>query len=395
MRCRLIRFLMGLPLLIVVVVVVTVTLTAFAASADVFPISRIWVQGKVDRLVHGPGGRVDGIILQDHTYLKFRSQTLTDPTQFRYDDPVAVRGVQVLTTPNRVMDQVAIWKQGHLVLNDSSAPMVRRPADVPITEFKSLSDSSKLLAVSVRADGDVDRLMLTDGTVAQIPEGGYVNPSQLQLGQPMSVEGVGVPLSNPKYIEAMNVLKQDRTTLISTRTGFGETWKTKSGAIKQALLNPAGQVDGVLLTDGSAIRFYAVPTARARDLSPGTWVKAAVPALANQLRTNIVLLASQDQVADLSSAPARTSTQQAGIAAPAQSEVAVPQLQPLKAISRIGAMLRGPQGSVGEIVLEDGTMVRVPPRLQMIVPVSVREGDSVEVNGAGAKFSGGTVIVAD
>ena len=365
------------------------------ASADVFPISRIWVEGKVDRLVYGPGGRADGMILQDHTYVKFRSQVLTDPSQFRSGDPVAVRGVAVLLTPNRVMDQVAIWKLGHLTLDDSNAPIVRRPTSVPITEFKSLSDASKLLSVSVNAEGDVDRLVLTDGTVVQIPEGGYIDPTHLQLGQPISVDGVGVPLSNQKYIEAMNVLKQDRTTLISTRSGFGEAWKVKSGAIKQALLNPAGQVDGVLLTDGSAIRFYAVPAMRARDLTPGTWVKAAGPALANQLRTNIVLLASQDQVADLSSTPTRTSTQQAGIAATSPSEVTVPQLKPLKAISRIDAMLRGPQGSVGEIVLEDGTMVRVPPRLQMIVPVSVREGDAVEVTGAGAKFSSGTVIVAD
>ena len=41
-------------------------------------------------------------------------------------------------------------------------------------------------------------------------------------------------------------------------------------------------------------------------------------------------------------------------------------VQPVRAVSRILVMLRGPQGAVDEMVLADGTMVRVPPRLQLI-----------------------------
>ena len=42
------------------------------SRADVFPVAPVWVKGRVDRLVYGPGGRADGVILQDHSYLKFR-----------------------------------------------------------------------------------------------------------------------------------------------------------------------------------------------------------------------------------------------------------------------------------------------------------------------------------
>ena len=213
---------------------------------------------------------------------------------------MTIYGVQTLALPNRVLDRIKVWKAGALALDDSSAPLVRGTVAVPITELSSLSDSSRLLSVSVRSDGDVDRLVLADGSAVQIPAGGYVDPSQLQIGEPIRVDGVGTPLANQKFIEAMDVLRPDQTSLISTRSGFGETWKSKIGTVRQVLLTPQGQVDGVLLTDRSAIRFYPVPGAQVSSLVPGTAVKAAGPQLANQLRTSLLLLTSKDRVVDLS-----------------------------------------------------------------------------------------------
>jgi hypothetical protein len=174
------------------------------------------------------------------------------------------------------------------------------------------------------------------------------------------------------------------------RAGSGEKWSNIIGTIKRVLLTTDGNVDGVLLTDNTAVRFSPVPTSQIPQIQSGVQLKTAGPSVANQLRTGIIVVTSQDQVVNLG--PSTRTREMAGTAAP--SAIPFQALVPLKDISQVDAILRGPRGEIDLIVLTDGATVRVPQQVKMIMPDNMKVGDRVVVNGVGAKYPLGTVIEA-
>jgi hypothetical protein len=358
------------------------------ALAAPVPVSPIQVSGRVDHLVVGPAGRVDGLLLQDHTFARFRPDALADPSVMRFGDKVLVRGILILTKPNRVLDRVKIIIEKTVVLNDSvPAPLAPATSFTPEAKYSSLDDSGRLFAVGARPSGEVDRLILQNGTVIYVPSGGFVDAGQFQLGQPISAHGFGTMIGGSKVIHALNIERADHSSLIATREGPREPWGTKIGTFRQVLMTPDGQIDGVLLDDNSAIRFSPVTPDRLFLLSEGAQVEAAGPIVSNQVRANLVFLPQQQKIFDLQ--PLRSfavSKQQAGSVGR--------ELNPLADMARVQTILRGPERQVETVVLGDGVTVRVPPNLQASVSPDLMVGDVVEVKGIGGAYPRGTGLEA-
>ena len=289
------------------------------SDTEVAPVK---IQGTFDRFGFGPDGKADSIILQDRSVIQFDPQRLSRSIPLTKGDSIAVLGHPILTTPNRVLDRASIKKGDQVVLDESilltpqTTPLPRPPAPesapepihgpVLVSNFKALNDSGTLFAVGAKPDGEINRFYLSkgithgpNGSVIEIPEGAQVNASQVQLGSKISTQGVGITTPKGMFIDAMTLQGPDQTSILSARGENGEAWVTREGKIKQVLSTSQGDIDGLILSDDSVIRFAAIPSDQVQSLTKGTSVRAAGPFTNNQLSTERLLLIQQNQVFDL------------------------------------------------------------------------------------------------
>lgn len=356
------------------------------------------VQGQISQIVYGPNGKPAGLILGDHTLLEFPSESLIEASVLRPGDMVSATGVEVLSAPNRVFDQVAL-KKGAVTLFDNSlvaAPpeSVSLPAGF-VAGFKAMAASAPLMAVSSTSDGLVSGLVLEDGSNVQIPYGGYVNPSSLRLGEIISASGAGKIFSSPgKFLHAQTMQTVGGQSLIQARGYDGEKWMMKLGQIQQALVTPRGEVDGFLLTDNWAIRFLPVPSDRVAKLTPGTQISAAGPSARNQIGADsLIVITNSPTETFVSLVPASAGSEAAGMPGQLAGQVPPPQMIPMQDSGKIVATFLNSHDQIDTIVLDDGTRVWVPPRLRIELK-NVREGQRIAVTGMGGTYALGTSLIA-
>jgi hypothetical protein len=258
-------------------------------------------------------------------------------------------------------------------------------------------------------------LVLQNGTVVQIPEGGFVDPTTLKLGASLTVNGVGEESGGKKFVYAMNLHftgNAHDTPLIFTRGPDHEKWTFKKGEIKQVLLTPNGTVDGLLLKDLSAVRFAPIAPDQTKLFFPGTPIQVGGPTVENQMRTSMILITGRDWVffADNSNhhtnvgvPPGMVRDTPDKIAelpprAPASSADAPPAdlaLKPMTKKGKIDAILRTPNGMADTLILSDGTMAKLSPKISPSLVSQLREGESVRVAGSGGHYPQGTALRAD
>jgi hypothetical protein len=363
--------------------------------ADATPIAPLTVQGRIDELTYGPDGRPDGIVLKDHTVAIFRPELFTEVERPNKGDMISLSGIQTRSSPNRVFEKIVLRKGTHVIVDDSQSSPIPPPViPAQIVNFRATDRSSDLFAVGTRPDGQIDRLILKDGTTIQIPGNAYVDPAGLRLGEKISVHGAGLSFGDGRFIRAFDVFANGRQLLVA-RSESGEKWMNKKGTVQQLLLTPQGDIDGVLLKDKAVIRFHPIPIDQAAKLKPGVRVATAGPAIRNQVRANTLIFPKDETV--LSLGP--ESLVRGGILAPPGSEQEPPppnrSLTPLQDHAKIQVVLHTPRGDLDALVLSDGVTVKVPPHTRMILKSDVKAGDPVKISGRGGKYAVGTAIEAD
>jgi hypothetical protein len=384
-------------------------LLAVRADARPMPVTPWVLSGTIDRLIYGLTALPEGILLRDHTLVKLASGANAGSqgaARLKAGDAVSVRGNLILSRPNHVLDRAVLTRNGQAIFDESTQAIPRAPNAAAGTgiSFQPMSKSSILIAASARANGQIDRLILQDGTIAQIPPKAYVLPRQLYLGQRISVQGIGEPLRHGSFIEVMTLRGASQAATLTLRGVDGEKWTVKNGRIRQPLLTPSGEVDGVLLGDGSAIRFRPIALSEARSFAKGEEVRAAGIPNGNQLRSDLIMLPRQALVygfiADNGDA----------LAPALAGQVASAALVPLQDSARIQSILyatsaetsvtksAGPSVRVEKLVLSDGVVVSLTPQAQLALnaPDSgiLRVGDPILVIGVGGSYSAGTAIEA-
>jgi hypothetical protein len=342
---------------------------------------------KVDRFVYGPDGQPVGLVLEDRSFLQFRPGSVIHSQLVSPGDSIYVRGEQILNKPNRVFEKVLV-KRGVDVVVDETGPAPAIPPlpapQGPQPSYSSTYDTSALLAVGAGPDHRIDRLVLRDGTLVQIPRGGYVKKSEAMPGERIYVQGVGTINHDVKYIVAADLQGRNQQPIIEARGNSGEKWKDREGTVKQLLLTPGGEADGVLLTDDSAVRFDPVPTNRLTALRPGMPLKVAGPSVEDQLHAGLIYLPRAQRIVDLNVIrPPGPRVDAAGAAA-----------VPLEDTSQIMTFLRAPRGEIETIVLADGTVVKIPPHLQYAAS-KLKAGQDVKVTGNGGRYLEGAAMTAD
>jgi hypothetical protein len=142
------------------------------------------------------------------------------------------------------------------------------PAPQPLAPQGTPVATGSVQLYLLNPDGEVDGLLLADGTVVKFPPHlGSVLTAAVKPGASVSV--VGFPGAATSYGHAVHALSITNTATGQTvvdqppatppippfMRGLSRTSLTVSGTVARFLMNPPGDVDGLVLTSGEEVRF--------------------------------------------------------------------------------------------------------------------------------------------
>lgn len=163
--------------------------------------------------------------------------------------------------------------------------------------------------------------------------------------------------------------------------------QTTTGQVKQYLLAPRGDVNGLLLADGTQV---AVPPHLQDQLTASVQPGDAIRIQGNrESDTRIVAqeidnTATGAQIVDRGPDPANPPRR------PRPDDDAA--LATLSAHGTVTTLLSGPRGEVNGAVLDDGSVIRFAPRAGLYYAEQLKPGTSISVSGFGTQNSFGRVI---
>jgi len=161
-----------------------------------------------------------------------------------------------------------------------------------------------------------------------------------------------------------------------------------SGSVERYLLNPSGEVDGLLLSNGLEVKFPPhMATSLTATVQPGDRVKVTgipgVPSSFGQEIRAYSITNTQTEKTVVDQPPA----------APPQPPV-VNRYENLTAEGTAKRWLVGPQGEINGIVLSSGAQVKFPPHIGYELTNLARRGAKIQAQGFGSRSSYGSVLEA-
>jgi hypothetical protein len=148
------------------------------------------------------------------------------------------------------------------------------------------------------------------------------------------------------------------------------------GTVKQYTLTPRGDVDGLILTDGTEVKLPPrMSGAVVFTVRPGDQVSV------RGMRARALPLVDGASIRNEATGATLTTL---GPPEPAADETVLS--------GRIAALLHGRRGEVNGALLDDGTTLRLPPHEAARLSATLRAGQGVSVRGAVAKSPLGTVV---
>ncbi len=161
---------------------------------------------------------------------------------------------------------------------------------------------------------------------------------------------------------------------------------TVDGQVRQLLINPYGEVDGLMLDSRQIIKFPPHMSASlAENFSVGTPVKAV------GFRESEATLRGSAVVNQQTGKIIVERPPQPGEPAPVPPHLRTAQLQNLQVEGKVQAVLSGPAGDTNGVILEDGSIVRFAP-MALTQPVAV--GKYLAASGVGTRNNYGVAIEA-
>ncbi|MDR3615233.1 MAG: hypothetical protein P4L53_16870 [Candidatus Obscuribacterales bacterium] len=159
---------------------------------------------------------------------------------------------------------------------------------------------------------------------------------------------------------------------------------TVNGTVKSYLLNPGGQVDGLLLADGKQLHFPPHMGAALRQAArPGDSIQATV-----EMGNQSVYGRECRTISLTNPKTGATVVDQPPLSPPSPP---VPG-QAVTAKGTIARWLVGHMGEVNGFLLSDGTQVHFPPHLGFALNQQVKVGDAVAAQGYGTRTDFGTSL---
>lgn len=161
-----------------------------------------------------------------------------------------------------------------------------------------------------------------------------------------------------------------------------------AGTVSQYLMNPHGEVDGLLLSDGTQVHF---PPHMSADLTQT--VKPRDKVSAQGERENGVAFHAFS-ISNTTTGRTVVESRPSQFPRPLPPDLRGMELKPLQARGNIKAVLVAPRGESDGAVLEDGTIIRIPPHVGMQFSGLLRVGQFIAANGYGTQNQFGRCLEA-
>ena len=170
---------------------------------------------------------------------------------------------------------------------------------------------------------------------------------------------------------------------------YGYASPVAEGIVVQYLMNPHGEVDGLLLSDGAQVHF---PPHMEEELIAVVKPNDSVRVQGHRSFSGSVVQGYL--ITNTRSGQAVIEHEPSLLDHPAPPFLRNLTLRELNVQGRVRALLNGPGGEVHGAVLEDGTQVRVPPHVGNQLAGSLKVGDAINAKGYGAANQYGRALEA-
>jgi hypothetical protein len=174
---------------------------------------------------------------------------------------------------------------------------------------------------------------------------------------------------------------------------LGQPTPTVSGTVQQYLLTLPGEVEGLLLSDGTIVRFPPhLNAALTAAVKPGDAVTVAgfmVAATAQERAVKALTITN--------TATGQTVTDQPPTGRPLPPELRGLSLTPLTVSGTVAHMNVNDHGDVDGLILSTGEQVKVRPHngATVVMLLGQQPGATVQASGYGTRNAFGTVVDAD
>jgi hypothetical protein len=181
--------------------------------------------------------------------------------------------------------------------------------------------------------------------------------------------------------------KKDKGSGFAAET-FLNAAPVATGTVRRFLVNPHGEVDALLLADGTIVKFpphmgqLLTAAVKANDTVSVRGYREANDTVKAFVITNE---ASKQQVVERPAVPD---------IAKMPKHLRFASLSRLKVAGKVERQMRGKKGEVNGVLLEDGTVVRFPPQAAFDFAVLLQAGQSIAAEGLGTENAFGRGLEA-
>jgi hypothetical protein len=158
-----------------------------------------------------------------------------------------------------------------------------------------------------------------------------------------------------------------------------------AGTVSMYLLNPRGEMDGLLLTDGTQVKF---PPHMSADLT--SWVKPNEQITAQGVREVSPVFTAFT----ITNANGQSLNEARPVRPPPPGDLRNVNLAPMEAGGKIRVVLHAPRGEVEGAVLEDGTIVRIALHMSAQYSTLFQPGATISARGYGTRNEFGRALEA-
>lgn len=161
-----------------------------------------------------------------------------------------------------------------------------------------------------------------------------------------------------------------------------------TGRIQQWLVNPNGEVDGLLLADGTQVAFPPhLSAAVLQTLKPGDSVQVS-----GWRAPNVPVVRAATLTATASNRSVTDQPPAIGSQPPAPRDPRA--LTAMNASGRVARLLYTARGDANGVVLDSGTIVRFPPHVGAQLAPTLQPGSTLHAKGWGSRSAQGSALEA-
>ena len=173
-------------------------------------------KGKIKMVSSSPHGTPEGVVLDNGAFIKIPPHSILDEEKIKTGATISGNGELISTMPNQVFHHV-VAKIGNTIVSDDQGTATETEAlkkqhkkeiDRKVNnrvDYKDITLNGKVFSLGLKPNGEVDRMMLEDGTAVHIPRELLLDYKKVKLGDTLKIVGEGQTFKDLKFLKAKSI----------------------------------------------------------------------------------------------------------------------------------------------------------------------------------------------